>query len=80
MMNITYGLTEETYILGSNVRTAYGIVAYADAENDDMATIIASVNNITTNKDTLYELVSLCNRLKLSAIHLDDVVEDFLAS
>ena len=56
-----------------------GIAAYADAEEDGTATIVASVHDVTTDKQALDELVSLCNRLELSTVHLMDVVEDFLA-
>ena len=80
MMNITYGVTEEIYSLGHSFRTSYGIAAYADSEEDGTATIVASVHDVTADKQALIELVSLCNRLELSTIHLNDVVEDFLAS
>ena len=55
--------------------TIYGIAAYADTEKDG----VASVHDVTTDKQALDELVSLCNRLELSTVHLLDVVEDFLA-
>ncbi|MBO5111332.1 MAG: hypothetical protein J6D21_11535 [Clostridia bacterium] len=78
MMNITYGMTEEVYALGTERRVSYGIAAYADAEEDGTATIVASVHDVTADKQALVELVELCNRLELSLIHLNDVVEDFL--
>ena len=78
MMNVTYGLTEERYFLGVDSRVSYGIVAYADAEEDGTATIVASVHDITADRQALSELVEICNRLELSLIHLNDVVEDFL--
>lgn len=80
MMNVTYGVTEEIYSLGASSRVSYGIAAYADAKEDGTATIVASVHDITSDKQALYELVSLCNRSELSIVHLMDVVEDFLAS
>ncbi len=79
-MKITYGLTEEHYSLDADTRVAYGIAAYANADEDGTATIVASVHDITDNKQALAELVSLCNRLELSPTHLHDVVEDFLAN
>lgn len=79
-MKITYGITEETYSLGNTSRVSYGIAAYADADEDGTATIVASVRDITANRQALAELVSLCNSLELSTTHLMDVVEDFLAS
>ena len=80
MINVTYGVTEEIYSLGISSRTSYGIAAYADSEENGTATIVASVHDVTADKQSLDELASLCNRLELSTIHLLDVVEDFLAS
>ena len=80
MMNVTYGVIEEIYSSGHSFRTSYGIAAYADSTEDDTATIVASVHDVTTDKQALAELASLCNRLEISTIHLMDVVEDFLAS
>ena len=79
MMNVTYGVAKEIYSLGNSSRTSYGIAAYADAEEDGTATIVASVHDVTSDKQALDELVSLCNRLELSTVHLMDIVEDFLA-
>ena len=79
MMNVTYGVTEEIYSLRATSRVSYGISAYADAEKDGTATIVVSVHNVTSDKQALNELVSLCNRLELSSVHLMDIVEDFLA-
>lgn len=79
-MNITYGITEEIYSLGTDRRVSYGIAAYANAEEDGTANIVAAVHDITSDKKSLSELILSCNRLGLSTIHLDDAVEDFLAS
>ena len=78
MMKVTYGVVKEIYSLGSSSRTSYGIAAYADDVENGTATIVAFVHDVTTDKQALVELVSLCNRLELSTIHLMDVVEDFL--
>jgi len=80
MMNVTYGVTEEIYSLGASTRTSYGIVAYMDSEENGTATIVSSVRDVTDDKQAITELVLLCNYLELSAIHLNDVVEDFLSS
>ncbi len=76
---VTYGITEEVYSLGTDFRTAYGIAAYADAEEDGTATVLRSVHDITSDREKLKALADTCNRLNLSTIHLLDVVEDFLA-
>ena len=79
MNEITYGISEEKYALGNESRTSYGIVAYADSEKNGTASIVASVNDITDDKDKLSAFADACNRCELSLVHLPDVVEDFLA-
>lgn len=78
MRNITYAITEEKYTLGTETRCSYGIVAYSDAEQDGSKTIVASARDVTSDKERLDELVERCNRLGLSTLHLNDVIEDFL--
>lgn len=34
--------------------------------------------DVTTNREDMERLVSLCNELQLDAIHIEDVIEDFL--
>ncbi|MBQ7128906.1 MAG: hypothetical protein IJO19_02845 [Clostridia bacterium] len=36
------------------------------------------INDISTEKEKIEKLVSLCNELDLSPIHIYDVIEDFL--
>jgi biotin synthase-related radical SAM superfamily protein len=78
MKNITYAVSEERYTFGNETRTSYGIVAYSNADQDGTKTIVASVRDVTSDKVSLSKLVNDCNRLELSTIHLNDVVEDFL--
>lgn len=78
MKNITYAVSEERYTFGNETRTSYGIVAYSNADQDGTKTIVASVCDVTSDKVSLSKLVNDCNRLELSTIHLNDVVEDFL--
>ena len=78
MSSITYGIIEEHYSANGHARTAYGIAVYADAEADGAATVIASVHDITSDRERLESLVAACNREGLSLVHLYDVVEDFL--
>lgn len=75
---ITYGVVKETYLLGENEREAYGLVAYADAEEDGTATIVALASDLTDRRELVEALAVRCNRGNLSLIHFDDVVEDFL--
>lgn len=78
MKNITYAVSEERYPSGDEVRISYGIVAYSNADRDGSKTIVASVRDVTSDKASLSRLVNDCNNLKLSIVHLNDVVEDFL--
>lgn len=79
MITITYGVSEEKYLLGDTARISYGIVAYADSTRDGIASIVASVRDISNNKTRIEQLADLFNRMELSPIHLDDVIADFLA-
>ena len=78
MNNITYAVSEEKYTFGEETRISYGIVAYSNADQDGSKTIVASIRDVTDNKAGLAELVKDCNRLGLSTVHLEDIVEDFL--
>ena len=40
--------------------------------------VLRSVKDITTDEARLSGLVDLCNKLQLSPVQLDDVIEDFL--
>ena len=80
MMSITYGITEERYSLGNMIRLSCGVASYADTDENGMDAIVASVHDITSDRQALIKLVSLCNSLELSTIHLMNAVEDFLAS
>ena len=78
MMKITYAVSEEKYVLGNDSRISYGIVAYSDTEQNGSKTIIASVRDITSDKQSLSKLIDDCNKYELSIVYLSDVVEDFL--
>ena len=79
MTDVVYGITEEKYALGGTIRISYGIAAYAHTETNGTSTITAAVHDITDDKEKLESFVQTCNRLALSADHLHDAVEDFLA-
>lgn len=70
-----YRVVEKTHHLEHDKR--YGIAVYSLTPNGEEK-LLSVKNNLTEDKDGLQNLVELCNRLKLSPIHLDDVVEDFL--
>ena len=79
MTTTTYGVSEEKYSLGDTTRVSYGIVAYAGSKKDGIASIVASVRDISNNKTRMEQLADLFNRMELSPIHLNDVIADFLA-
>lgn len=78
MTDVTYAIIEEAHSVGGNTRISYGIAAYSNAESDSL-TVVASIHDITPDKNKLTKLVQDCNTLQLSTVHLQDVVEDFLA-
>lgn len=55
--------------------SSYGI----DAVDEMSGLSIRSISDISTEKESLKNLIFLCNKLHLDIIHLDDVVEDFLS-
>lgn len=75
MNALTYGVREEIYELQGERRISYGIVVY-DSQNT--YTVLESMADITTDRERLLSLVEKCNTLKLSPIHLKDIVEDFI--
>ena len=79
MLNVTYVIIEEKYTFGNESRISYGISACANENEANTATVVASIHDITSNKEKLINLIDDCNRLKLSTVHLRDVVDDFLS-
>lgn len=80
MNSITYGTVTESHSLGDTARVSYGIAVYSHAESDGTATVIASVHDVSSEKDKIDDLVSLCNLHHLDPVQLCDVIDDFLAS
>ena len=75
---MTYNILEEMISTDDVSRISYGIVVHTETEEGKTATILMSVRDITEDRSAIAELVSLCNRLELSPIHLLNVVDDFL--
>lgn len=78
MRQILYGIVEERYPLGSRERRSYGIVAYANAEQEESACVVASVRDLSHDRSRVEQAVTLCNQLGLDPIHLQDIAEDLL--
>jgi hypothetical protein len=79
VMEIIYGIVEEKYILNDATRFSYGVVAYSNPETDGTLTIVASARDISADKERISALVKACNDGKLSLIHFNNVIEDFLS-
>lgn len=72
-MDCKYILIRDTYSDGTQRRIGYGIAAL-----DRESVTISAAHDLSPNETEVAELVKMCNRLKLSPIHLQDVIEDFL--
>lgn len=79
-MHITYVVIEKTYASPPNTRASYGIAAYAYGIGNNESAVVVTIHDITPDRVALTKLVTQCNQLKLSPIHLHDIVEDFLES
>ena len=74
MKKIKYEIMEEKNVLEGTIWTVYGIAVY----NEENHELIASVRNVSSNKEQITLFVERCNHLQLSPIHLQDAIEDFL--
>ncbi len=72
----SYEMIEERYEEGEQTRVSYGIAVCA--ESNGVVDTIRTVDDITSDRERLLCLVQDCNRLKLSPLHILDVVDDFL--
>lgn len=73
-MNLLYRLTVDTvYDSIGNGFVAYGIEVVRDG---DHAKTVKSVPAVSIDKEAVESVVSLCNRVKLSPVHLEDVIMD----
>jgi len=77
-MAIRYGMIEEVYEVGNCKRVAYGIAAYADAEEEGSACILHAVRDLSSSRASVEALSERLNREEASIHHLDDIVADFL--
>lgn len=73
-MTVTYEMIEESIEYGDSRRISYGIAVYAGTDN-----MVASIHDITSDREKLAAFIGQCNQLELSLVHLADVIEDFLA-
>lgn len=64
-----YFLIANIYIVEDRPHIGYGIGCRADN---------SAFEDMSADPIALANLINLCNKLKLSPLHLEDVVEDFL--
>lgn len=72
MKNNKYILIRSAFLSEGRLNLLYGIRCVAGWRT------VESCRGISSNKSSVQELVSLCNKLGLSPVHLADVVEDFI--
>ncbi len=77
-MEYKYILIKSTLLSGDNCGVCYGIAVVE--EHDGVSVILQSVSDIAVCSDRLEQLVDLCNEFELDPMHLNDVVDDYLAS
>ena len=74
MQMIRYHLREDYLQSEDNISyISYGI----DIVSDN--TILKSIKDVSLQKKPLEELITLCNELRLSELHIYDVIDDFLS-
>ncbi len=70
-----YELIEGIFTLDQQEHKGYGIsVNYTNIDTPLL------FHDISTNKNDVIKLVSLCNELQLDPIHIRDVIDDYLVS
>lgn len=74
MINVTYKIIEGICESDDGVRKSYGIAVCANTDMDETTSVLALIQDITTDRDSLNELVNLCNSMELSPLHIRDVI------
>lgn len=72
-----YQVVNNTYFNNKEIVHTYGIaftITY-----DDCIVVFSAIHDICRDLAAINQLVELCNQLHLDPIHLQDVVDDFLA-
>ena len=77
MTNCKYIVVKNEYIDGENTRVSYGIAAIENC--DGVISVLMSVSDISSDFCTVENLVKLCNAKELDLIHIEEVINDFLA-
>ena len=72
-MDCKYVLVRDTYSDDTGTHEGYGI-ALVDRGN----VTISAAHDLSCSESEVADLVRKCNRMKISPIHFQDVVDDFL--
>lgn len=75
-MKVKYIMTKNTYSDNETERVGYGIAAVKKERGNQ--TVVQVYNDMSAEYEKVKGLVRLCNKGRLSLIHLPDVVEDFI--
>ncbi len=73
-MDCKYILIRAVYTDDYGTHTGFGIAA-----TDNESVTISAALDLSCNESEVAELVKRCNELKLSPVHFQDVIEDFLS-
>ncbi len=69
---MNYRICEETLLLEGINYISYGINLYNNGK------CIKHIPNVFTDKITAETFINLCNKHKLSPIHLEDFIDDYM--
>ena len=78
-MNTAYGVVTEIYGLEGETRCPAEITAYANADADGTASIVASVMDISSNETQVKAFVGRCDPERLPVCSFQNKANDFLA-
>jgi hypothetical protein len=78
MADCKYIVVKNEYIDGENTHVSYGIAAIDNC--DRMDCVLETVSDISSDFCAIETLVNVCNAEELDPIHIEDVVNDFLAA
>ena len=72
-MDCKYVLVRDTYSDDTGTHEGYGIALV-----DRNSATISAAHDLSCSESEVADLVRKCNRMKISPIHFQDVVDDFL--
>ena len=78
-MSITYGIVTETHEVNAHKRTSYGIAAYSNVEENGAACVLYAARDLSQTREPIEPLVAQLNSGEASALHFEDLINDFLA-